>query len=250
MEGRFSVALLLAVLAAAASSVVMLLEHRRPPPPTSSNDAGEPPFMIVDLPGNVGDTAARLALMSDDLSLAAFANRTGHWHVFPGNEHLFPGSTTLPFGNSYRDLIGGLANLPNLPLGQPAMLQATGALSDYTTAIADDNGAMETLKRGLATMTVATSETQRLQPIWDALAEGSDSGEVRVTSEHLPYIEHWDTICYEILRAERNGVWDGPFTDLLREHANIKSKEEALAIVGAITNSTLSDLMVAHARRA
>ncbi|CAN6247854.1 unnamed protein product [Urochloa humidicola] len=248
MEGRFSVALLLAVLAAAASSLVMLLEHRRTPLPTSSN-ADEPPFIVVDLRGNAGDTA-RLALMSHDLSLAGFANRTGHWHLFPGHEHLFPGSTTLPFGNSYRDLIGGLANLPNLPFGQPAMLQATGALSDYTTAIADDNGAMETLKRGLATMTVAASETQRLQPIWDALAEGWDSGEVRVPAEHLPYIEHWDTICYEILRAERNGVWDGPFTDLLREHANIKSMEEALAIVGAITNSTLSDLMVAHARRA
>ncbi|CAO2041717.1 unnamed protein product [Urochloa humidicola] len=250
MELRSAVALLV-VLAAVACSLVMLLEHRAPPTPAISSKGNELSFGVFAFHGK-GNDMTKLAMMKHDLSLAGFTNRTGHWHVFPGNEHLFPGSTTLPFGNSYRDLIGGLVNLPNLPLGRPAMLQATGALSGYTPAaiVANDNGAMEAVKRGLAMMTVATSEGQRLQPIRDALAEGWDSGEVRITAEHLPYIEHWDTICYEILRAEKNGVWDGPFTELLREHANINSKEEALAIVGAITNSTLSDLMVAHARRA
>ncbi|CAL5036045.1 unnamed protein product [Urochloa decumbens] len=215
MDGRTAVALLLAMLvAAAASSLVMLLEHRRPPLPISSNP-GKPPFMVVSLRGNLGDMA-RLALMSHDLSLAGFANRTGYWH-------LFPGSTLLPFGNSYRDLIGGLANLPNLPVG-----------------------------RALATMTVTECERRRLQAIRDALAKGwTESGsEACVAAEHLPYIEHWDTICYEILRAEKNGVWDGPFTNLLREHTNIKSEEEALAVVSAIANRTLTGLLMAHARRA
>ncbi|CAN6247855.1 unnamed protein product [Urochloa humidicola] len=247
MELRSAVAFLV-VLASVACSLVMLLEHRQPALPAISSKGNELPFGVFAFHGK-GNDMTKLAMMKHDLSLAGFANRTGHWHVFPGNEHLFPGSTTLPFGNSYRDLIGGLANLPNLPLGRPAMLQATGGLSNYTPA--NDNGTIEALKRGLAMMTVATSEAQRLQPIRDALAdEGWDSGEARVTAEHLPYIEHWDTICYEILRAEKNGVWDGPFTELLREHANIKSKEEALDIVGAITSCTLSDLMVAHARRA
>jgi hypothetical protein len=81
--------------------------------------------MVVGLRG-VGNDRVRLAVMSQDLSLVGFSNRSGHWHAFPGHEHLLPGSTPLPFGNSYRDLIGGL---PNLPLGRPATLQATGALS-------------------------------------------------------------------------------------------------------------------------
>lgn len=194
---------------------------------------------------------AALAIQAHDLSLAGFRNRSGHWHMFPGHGHILIASgsepTLLPFGNTYRDLIGGLANLPNLPLGRLAMAQASNAVAGYTSAATVDDD----VKRALATLTVTTCEAQRLQPIRDLLTKGWDGGEARVAVEHLPYIEHWDTICYEILRAEKNGVWDGPFTELLREHANIKNKEEALAVVGVITTSrTLQDLVVAHARRA
>lgn len=213
-----------------------------------------PQLLILNLKGRDGDKTS-LAMQPHDLSLAGFSNRSGHWHAFQGHEQILPGSTPLPFGNSYRDLIGGLANLPNLPLGRPATLQATGALSSYSppaaAAVDDDNGGVEALKRALAVLTVTTSEGQRLQPIRDVLTEGWTSGEARVAVEHLPYIEHWDTICYELLRADKNGgVWDGPFTELLRVHANIKSKEEALAVVGVIANRTLQDVLMAHASRA
>ncbi|OEL13988.1 hypothetical protein BAE44_0024993 [Dichanthelium oligosanthes] len=185
--------------------------------------------MVVRFQGSADRGIASLALMKHDLSLAGF--------------------TPLPFGNSYRDLIGGLANLPNLPMGRAATLQATDAVASYNPATVDDND-VEAVKRALATLTVVTSEGQRLQPISQALAKGWDSGDARVAAEHLPYIEHWDTICYELLRAHKNGEWDGPFTELLREHTNIKSKEEALSVVGAIANRTLEDLLMAHARRA
>nr|CAB3480609.1 unnamed protein product [Digitaria exilis] len=220
MEGRSTVGLFLLVLVAAASRLVMLQERRltattiitTTTTTTTTNvlKHNDEPFTIFTLYSSSGREMASLAMMLDDVSISGFANRTGHWHAFQGHEHHLPGSTPLPFGNSYRDLIGGLPNLPNLPLG----------------------------------------EAQRLQPIWDLLAEGWESGEARVNVEHLPYIEHWDTICYEILSAEKNGVWDGPFTELLREHANIKSKKKALAVVGVITNSNLEELMEAHARSA
>ncbi|KAL6646633.1 hypothetical protein ACP70R_015710 [Stipagrostis hirtigluma subsp. patula] len=59
-----------------------------------------------------------------------------------------------------------------------------------------------------------TSETQWLKPIRETILEGFESGEARVAVEHLPYIEHWDTICYEVIRADQSGEWDGPFTVL------------------------------------
>ncbi|KAF8749611.1 hypothetical protein HU200_012629 [Digitaria exilis] len=255
MEGRSTVGLFLVVLAAAASSLIMLLE-RRPSPTaataTSSNVLKDKPFTVIQLEGN-GQEMAGLAVMLHDVSLAGFANRSGHWHAFPGHEHLLPGSTPLPFGNSYRDLIGGLANLPNLPLGGPPMVQASSAISGYSPATVIDDNDVVAVKRALATLTVMTCEAQRLQPIRDLLLNKGrwESGEARVAVEHLPYIEHWDTICYEIVRAKKNGVWDGPFTELLKEHANIKNMKEAMAVVGFITTSrTLQDLVVAHARKA
>ncbi|KAF8647661.1 hypothetical protein HU200_065298 [Digitaria exilis] len=255
MEGRSTVGLFLVVVAAAASSLIMLLERRPSPPATTSSSSNvlknNKPFTVIQLKGSGHETAS-LAVMLHDVSLAGFANRSGHWHAFPGHEHLLPGATPLPFGNSYRDLIGGLANLPNLPLGGPPMVQASSAISGYSPAIADDDE-VASVKRGLATLTVMTCEAQRLQLIRDLLLNKGrwESGEARVAVEHLPYIEHWDTICYEIVRAKKNGVWDGPFTQLLKEHANIKNKEEAMAVVGFVTTSrTLQDLVLAHARRA
>ncbi|TVT97647.1 hypothetical protein EJB05_57097, partial [Eragrostis curvula] len=109
----------------------------------------------------------------------------------------------------------------------------------------------EALKRALATLTVVTSEAQRLKPIQETVGMGWQSGDARVAVEHLPYVEHWDTICHEILRAHKNGgVWDGPFTELLKEIANIHSLKEALAVVSAIADRNMQQVFMAHARRA
>ncbi|XP_062224687.1 uncharacterized protein LOC133923392 [Phragmites australis] len=241
MEGS-SVALLILMLALAASSLVALLQQRHPRPRADWQ------LIVVALKGHNSDEA-RLALTTYDVSLAGFANRTHHWHAFPGHDHLLPTSTPLPFGNSYRDLIGGLANLPGLPLGRAPTLQAVRALSAYDPATADHDD-VETLKRALATLTVTTSEAQRLTPIKETVGKGWESGEARVAPEHLPYIEHWDTMCYELIRANRTGAWDGPFTELLKESASIHSTEEALAVVNVIVNRTMADLLMAHARSA
>jgi len=100
-------------------------------------------------------------------------------------------------------------------------------------------------------MTVTVCEGQRVVPVREALDGGWECGEARVAAEHLSYIEHWDTICYKLLHAHRkNGKWDVPFTQLLRERANINRKDEALDVVGVITNRTMVDLLTAHARSA
>ncbi|OEL13254.1 hypothetical protein BAE44_0025725 [Dichanthelium oligosanthes] len=74
---------------------------------------------------------------AQDLSLAVFLNRSQHWHAFPGHEQSLPGSSPLPFGNTYRDLIRGLANMPSLALGRDHALRAVSVISAYDPAAAD-----------------------------------------------------------------------------------------------------------------
>ncbi|KAJ1269829.1 hypothetical protein BS78_06G008000 [Paspalum vaginatum] len=173
-----------------------------------------------------GDDEATLAINRDEVTLAGFANRSGHWFAFPGNEHLLPTPcTTLPFGNSYEDLIGGLHNLPGVPIGKEPSLQANQ---------------------------VITTEAIRLKPIGEAVSKGWE-GEVRVAVEHLPYIEHWDTMSYEIILANRSGGrWLGPFNELLRKSAGIHSLEEAFAVVNVLAapDRSLEDVVEAHSRKA
>ncbi|KAL6650253.1 hypothetical protein ACP70R_009178 [Stipagrostis hirtigluma subsp. patula] len=211
---------------------------------------GEPPAVVIlNLKGYGGDQVS-LAVQPHDLSLAGFANRSEHWHAFPGYDHLLRVSTPLPFGSSYGDLVGGLANLPSLPLGKEPALQAIRVLSTYDPATASGDGDVEAAKRALAALKVMKVEALRLRPIREAVEKGWNSGDARVAAEHLPYIEHWDTICYELARARRSGEWDGPFTELLREAAGIHNEEEALAVVSMRVDRTMTDLLTAHARGA
>ncbi|KAL6650254.1 hypothetical protein ACP70R_009179 [Stipagrostis hirtigluma subsp. patula] len=215
--------------------------------PAVAAAAAQRRIAVKNFKGYDGDEVA-LAVHTDDLTIAGFTNRSRHWHAFPGHEHHLPGSTRLPFGSSYGDLIGGLANLPDLPLGRASGLRAVAALAAYNpvTATADE---VEAVKRGLAALAVMTTESVRLRPVKETVEKGWNS-EAYVAAEHLPYIEHWDTICFELIRANRTGEWDGPFTELLRETTNISSKEEALAVVDLISYRSIGDLLTAHARRA
>ncbi|KAF8647663.1 hypothetical protein HU200_065300 [Digitaria exilis] len=231
------------VLALAASSSNVYSSVASVVAPTT--ERGPPELIIVNQVGRDGDKAS-FAVQIHDLSLAGFANRTNHWHAFRGYEHIIPNATVLPFSNSYHDLIGGLENLPSLPLGRDPMLDAIHAVSGHDPAAAAD----EALKRGLATLKVAKFEAVRLNPIRDVVFDGWESGDAHLTPEHLGYIEHFDTICFELTRAKRTGVWDGPFTDLLRSRANIHSFEDARAVVGVAVHRTFDQLLRAHARSA
>ncbi|KAF0915122.1 hypothetical protein E2562_033706 [Oryza meyeriana var. granulata] len=56
------------------------------------------------------------------------------------------------------------------------------------------------------------SEAARVKPINETVATGWWS-EARVAAEHLPYVKHWNTVSFELIRFRRTGVWDGPFTE-------------------------------------
>ncbi|KAF7011250.1 hypothetical protein CFC21_025579 [Triticum aestivum] len=202
-----------------------------------------PDLIVLHIHGSSPPNAS-VAFQTHDLSFAGFANGGGHWQAFPGLGHLFPTSTPLTFGSSYDDLIGGLANLPGVPLGRQAMIEAARVLSAYdpsAAAVAD----VEPVKRALATLKVMLSETQRLQPIHETVSGGWES-ESRVAPEHLPYIDHWDTMSYEIIRANRTGKWNGPFAKMLETQANIRSQEEALAVVRVVLHADFEQVLQAH----
>lgn len=210
---------------------------------TGGND-DPPDLIIVNLQGH-GTDKSSVALQKHDISIAGFTNGSGHWHTFlPGHNHLVPLPTPLPFGSSYNDLIGGLANLPGVPLGREAMLQAVRVLSAYDPASTADD--VKSLKRALASLTVMLCEAQRLEPISETVSRGWKSG-AHVAAEHLPYIDHWDTMSYEIIHANRTGKWNGPFIEMLKKSANIRSQEEALAVVKLLVNRNFEEVLKAHA---
>ncbi|KAF0915124.1 hypothetical protein E2562_033708 [Oryza meyeriana var. granulata] len=62
--------------------------------------------------------------------------------------------------------------------------------------------------------------------------------EARVAAKHLPYIEHWDTMSFELVRWNRTGAWDGPFTGVLRRSANTHSarRRSPLPAIADATN--------------
>ncbi|TVU06915.1 hypothetical protein EJB05_46951, partial [Eragrostis curvula] len=149
------------------------------------------PLVIVNLKGTGNDEAA-LAIQSHDFSIAGFANRSKHWHAFPGYESLLGVSTTpLPFGNSYRDLIGGVANLP---LGKAPTLHDVSVLSAACDPAAADDEGVKALKRALATLKLTKCDAMRLPPIREMMAKGWENGDARVAPEHLPYFEHLEAM--------------------------------------------------------
>ncbi|BAH92314.1 Os03g0683500, partial [Oryza sativa Japonica Group] len=209
-------------------------------------------LIMVDLL-EYGSGAGTLAMRVDTIHAAGFANRSGHWHALRGNGHLFDAlglaAARLPFGNTYADLVGGVANLRGLPISMPFTNRAATVLSGYDPATAAAGGDGEAaLKRALATLTVAIGEAQRLRPVMDTLLFGGLGA--RVADEHLPYIEHWDAMWEELTRWRRSGggAWGGPFTGVLRERANIGSAEDALAVIGVafrdhlLRGATMPDL--------
>jgi hypothetical protein len=115
-----------------------------------------PELIVINLRGhNPVDDKTSVGMQIHDLSLPGFTNGRGDWQAFKGHEHLFSMSTPLPFGNSYEELIGGLANLPDVPLGQDARQEASRVLSADDPATTTDH---QPLKRALASLKVMLSE--------------------------------------------------------------------------------------------
>uniref|UniRef100_A0A0D3FML5 rRNA N-glycosidase n=1 Tax=Oryza barthii TaxID=65489 RepID=A0A0D3FML5_9ORYZ len=228
---NFQAALLLLLL----RFLLNLAGHRGEVLSVSAAQQQDPPgddLVFLKLRSGDGDGTV-LAMHRHDISFAGFTNGSHHWHVFRGDEDAIPNARRLPFRNTYRDLIGGLHHVPGLPLGKAAAARAAGVLASYDPDAEEGTAAV---KRAVAALSVMFTQALRLEPIRETVSSGWESGEARVAAEHLPYIEHWDTMSFEVLRWRRTGEWDGPFTEVLRRRAGIRSAGEALAIAKLLAN--------------
>ena len=242
---NFQAALLLLLL----RFLLNLAGHRGEVLSVSAAQQQDPPgddLVFLKLRSGDGDGTV-LAMHRHDISFAGFTNGSHHWHVFRGDEDAIPNARRLPFRNTYRDLIGGLHHVPGLPLGKAAAARAAGVLASYDPDAEEGTAAV---KRAVAALSVMFTQALRLEPIRETVSSGWESGEARVAAEHLPYIEHWDTMSFEVLRWRRTGEWDGPFTEVLRRRAGIRSAGEALAIAKLLANRSFVQLLQDHSHGA
>lgn len=165
-----------------------------------------------------GGDEAKLLVAEDDAYVAGFANRTGHWHTFRGGR-CYPAlpataCTELPFGGSYRDLIGGVANLRAVPVGRSSAVGAMEVLSRYdpaaTTAAAD-------AKMALAKFMVMVTEAARLKPVRRAVVERWEQVSY-LSSDEVRDVPYYGKMSLMILEWKRTGRWGelGPWANIDR----------------------------------
>ncbi|EEC75967.1 hypothetical protein OsI_13075 [Oryza sativa Indica Group] len=212
---NFQAALLLLLL----RFLLNLAGHRGEVLSVSAAQQQDPPgddLVFLKLRSGDGDGTV-LAMHRHDISFAGFTNGSHHWHVFRGDEDAIPNARRLPFRNTYRDLIGGLHHVPGLPLGKAAAARAAGVLASYDPDAEEGTAAV---KRAVAALSVMFTQALRLEPIRETVSSG------------------------------RTGEWDGPFTEVLRRRAGIRSAGEALAIAKLLANRSFVRLLQDHSHSA
>uniref|UniRef100_A0A0D9ZBP3 rRNA N-glycosylase n=1 Tax=Oryza glumipatula TaxID=40148 RepID=A0A0D9ZBP3_9ORYZ len=161
--------------------------------------------------GGGGGDEAKLLVAEDDAYVAGFANRTGHWHTFRGGRCHHPviipaggaaPCTELPFGGTYRELIGGVANLRAVPLGRASAASAMRVLSRYdpaTTPAAD-------AKMALAKFMVMVTEPMRLKAVSRAVG-GRWEEESYLSSDEAKHVPYWGEISAMLVEWNSTGRW-------------------------------------------
>lgn len=172
----------------------------------------------------------RLALTSkcplirvDNLYLSGFANATGHWHSFEGEESHITGAIKLSFGSGYSALMGSAEDLVQLELGGRALDAASQVVLHYYPGSVDDL----VIKRAVATVIVMTAEAARFRCIRDAIVAGWETG-VHLTEDQAKLIVSWTTVsCALILNEQQGGKWDMTEATTLAEKCHINSAQQA-----------------------
>lgn len=85
-------------------------------------------WIMVDVTGQAPEDKTTLAIADDDLYLLGFKNSTGYWYILRNFGGL-PDAITIPFSESYYDLVEGHMNLPTVPLGKQSAIEAVKILA-------------------------------------------------------------------------------------------------------------------------
>uniref|UniRef100_A0A0E0KHF0 rRNA N-glycosylase n=1 Tax=Oryza punctata TaxID=4537 RepID=A0A0E0KHF0_ORYPU len=156
-----------------------------------------------------GDDNAMLSIRADNLYVTGFANKTGHWHVYPKFANQIPEpKTVLTFGDDYKSLLGEDAsrNLPKINLGRHVTLNVIETLSNYKPSLDDTD-----IKIALATLIVTLPEAVRFRPIRYRLMDGWFTGTC-LTSDLAKEVVSWRDLSCGVLICDKYGRWWGNFS--------------------------------------
>ncbi|KAF0927429.1 hypothetical protein E2562_032732 [Oryza meyeriana var. granulata] len=168
----------------------------------------EPPakWTTVRLFGGGDDDQATLHVTEDDAYVAGFANRTGHWHTFRGGRCYpeLPAATCteLPFGGTYRYLIGGVVNLRAVPVGRESAVGAMEVLSRYDPATMPVVDA----KMAPAKFMVMVTEAVRLKLVFRAIVDRWEQ-ESYLSSDEVRHVPYWGKMSLMVVEWKRTGRW-------------------------------------------
>uniref|UniRef100_A0A0E0GRS8 rRNA N-glycosylase n=1 Tax=Oryza nivara TaxID=4536 RepID=A0A0E0GRS8_ORYNI len=184
-----------------------------------------------------GDDNAMLSIRADNLYVTGFANRTGHWHVYPKFADQIPEpKTLLTFGDDYHSLLGdgSSQNLPKINLGLHATLNAIETLSNYQPS--SDNTA---IKIALTTLIVTLPEAVRFRPIRYRLLDGWFTG-TRLTSHLAKEVVSWRDMSCAVLIFDKYGRWwASAEAGILQGKFQIRSKFDTLQYLDVTLHSTM-----------
>lgn len=185
-------------------------------------------WILVNLVGTDGDKTT-IAVRDDNIYIVGFTNSRGSWFVFKNRAHLIPGSTLLPFGDCYKDLLGGgYKELEGITLGKENMLKAVQMLARYHP---NPHNSYKSLKVALATLCVMVAEAERFVPINETVADRWEDTP-RITAMQAKYVVLWSDMSCALLNWRTTGVWRDKGNKL--QKANINSPGDALGILGLV----------------
>lgn len=146
-----------------------------------------------------------MAIRQDNLYVAGFTDKKGHWFVFYNKAelNLIPGAATLKFSDTYGGLVGGFRQLENLYVGRDTTVRAVKEMANFVLSPTEDEGCVA---RAVAVMAVTFCEALRFKPIMLSIRDSWQHG-VGVGLMNGLVVRWGKMSCAMILSVQNNGRW-------------------------------------------
>lgn len=163
-------------------------------------------WIMVHVTGEAQEDKTTLAIANDDLYLLGFRNSTEHWYILKSFGGL-PGAITLPFTESYYDLVGGHMNLPTVPLGKQSAIEAVKTLASCCDDF--DTTTEAQVKQALVRFVVMIAEAARFPAIRDTFSSSQKwQQETFIAEKQAKPVVHWGKLSTLLVIWEKYHNWD------------------------------------------
>ncbi|KAM3404392.1 hypothetical protein ACQJBY_007469 [Aegilops geniculata] len=168
-----------------------------------------PTWVLLTIQGTTPREAVVLAVRTDNVYIVGFKNAAGVWFAFPAFKRLIKGSTPLPKGHDYRNLVGGYGNLKDLDVNRSQVLQDVRFLSTYKLPFRPDAVHNAKLGTSLARLCVVVAEAARFKTINATVAAAMDEqgGPNRITEQETKLVVLWGVTSKALLEWQKDKVW-------------------------------------------